>query len=81
MSTQRMNEAIDALMRDHALIARVLRDGGDALSAFGLEPAELSELVDAVRADGGAEPYAHVRQLARFEPLFAAASASVTKIG
>jgi hypothetical protein len=81
MSTQRMNEAIDALMRDDALIARVLRDGSDALTTFALEPDELTQLVEAVRADGGAAPYAHVRQLARFEPLFAAASASVTKIG
>jgi hypothetical protein len=76
-----MNAVIDRLVSDETLRAQVLAEGPGHLEAFGLEPGEAIAVADALRADLGTEPYTHLRRQARFEPLFAAASASATKIG
>jgi len=81
MTTSDINTVIDCLVSDDDLRARVLMHGADSLGVFSLEPQEATALAEAVKADGGAEPFTHLRQQARFEPLFAAASASATKIG
>jgi hypothetical protein len=81
MSIRTVNETIDLLVRDAELVRRVVLEGPPRLVTLGLNASEAAEVADAVRADGGREPFANLRRAVRFEPLFAAASASATKIG
>jgi hypothetical protein len=76
-----MNTVIDRLVSNEELRAQVLAEGAGPLEAMGLEPGEAVAVTDALRADLGTEPFTNLRRQARFEPLFAAASASATKIG
>ena len=81
MTTSSINTAIDRIVSDVDLRDEVVKGGSSALAPFDLEPAEAAALTDALRADDGAEPFENLRRQARFEPLFAAASASATKVG
>jgi hypothetical protein len=81
MTATAVNTIIDQLVSDDALRHRVMHEGAPALAPFAIEHGEALALAEAVRADLGAEPFENLRRQARFEPLFAAASASATKIG
>ena len=81
MSESAANTVIDRIVVDDELRGRVVRDGAAALAGFDLELAEARAIASALRADDGAEPFTHLRRQVSFEPLFAAASASATKIG
>ena len=81
MAVTDINTVVDQLVLDEDLRSSVLAEGYEALNRFDLERPEALAIVDALRADDGAEPFTHLRRQARFEPLFAAASASATKIG
>jgi len=81
MPESTINAVINRIVVDDDFRGQVLDQGASALTGFDLEPAEAAAITDAVHADAGVEPFTNLRAQARFEPLFAAASASATKIG
>jgi hypothetical protein len=70
-----VNRAIERLLNDESFYHRVVECGGSVLEDDELSPRDVDEIVAAVRSDRS------LHQMARFGPLFAAASASATKVG
>lgn len=83
MSDLAVNRAIEALLTDSALYEDVVASDGAALRHYDLSEEEQEEIVTAVKrgATSGSDTFSALRTVARFGPLFAAASASSTKVG
>jgi len=84
MSDRVVNHAIEQIMADDTLFRQVVASGESALAEYGLTDRESADIVAAVTQDARAEdPTAFValRNVARFDHLFAAASATSTKSG
>ncbi len=79
-----VNHAIERIMTDEKLFREVVSRGSSALAEYNLTDRESADIVAAVSEDARADDpnaFAALRMVARFEPLFAAASATSTKSG
>ena len=81
MGGNHVNRVIDRIVRDEGLAHDVLARGQAALQEYDLTPDEANAVAAALQGDVGQEPFAALRALVRFEPLFAAYSATATKKG
>jgi hypothetical protein len=84
MSDHAVNHAIERIMTDETLFRQVAVSGQSALAEYGLTDRESADIVAAVTQDARADDrsaFAALRAVARFDHLFAAASASSTKSG
>jgi hypothetical protein len=79
-----VNHAIERIMTDEKMLCQVLSRGPSALAGYDLTDQESADIVAAVSEDMRADDpsaFAALRMVARFDPLFAAASATSTKSG
>jgi hypothetical protein len=79
-----VNHAIERIMTDEKLFRQVVSHGSLVLAEYDLTDRESADIVAAVSEDARAEDpsaFAALRMVARFDPLFAAASATSTKSG
>jgi len=84
MSDLAVNHAIERILRDGSFLDQILAEGQTALGDYDLADQEAAEILAAVRRDareGKLASFESLRTTARFGPLFAAASASSTKVG
>jgi hypothetical protein len=84
MSDHGVNHAIERIMTNEALFREVLVGGSSRLADYGLTDQESAEVAAAVAQDARADDpsaFEALRSVARFDHLFAAASATSTKSG
>ena len=84
MADMAVNRTIERLLSDVSFFERVRLEGLEALRDCGLTVDEQAEIVAAANSDaaeGESLGYPTLRDVARFRPLFAALSASTTKVG
>ena len=84
MSDHAVNHAIERIMTSETLFRQVLDRGRPALAEYGLTDQESADIVAAVAQDARDDvtsTFVALRRVARFDHLFAAASATCTKSG
>lgn len=85
MYDTRVNQVIDRIVRDPDFSQDVLQAQEAALAEYELDDEDVQRIIAALEADHNlsddAEPFSNLRQLARIDHLFAAVSASSTKVG
>ena len=84
MCDQTVNHAIERIMTDEKMFRDVVSHGSSGLAEYDLNDRESADIIAAVSEDARANDpsaFAALRMVARFDPLFAAVSATSTKSG